>query len=47
MAKQLESGVLVTLRGYGHTAYRQSKCVQRLVISYLVEGLVPADQTTC
>jgi pimeloyl-ACP methyl ester carboxylesterase len=47
MAKQLESGVLVTYRGVGHTAYGQSPCVQRLVDSYLVNGVVPRDGTVC
>ncbi|HYP45524.1 MAG TPA: alpha/beta hydrolase [Propionibacteriaceae bacterium] len=47
MAKQLQSGVLVTLRGFGHTGYGQSGCVQKLVVRYLNEGKVPADGTTC
>lgn len=47
MAKQLQSGVLVTFRGVGHTAYGQSQCVQRVVVSYLVAGTVPRDGTTC
>lgn len=47
MAKQLQSGVLVTYRGYGHTAYGQSGCVQKLVLSYLNDGVVPHDGITC
>jgi hypothetical protein len=47
MAEQLESAVLVTLKGTGHLAYGQSPCVQALVQSYLVKGVGPRDGTTC
>lgn len=47
MARQLESGVLVTFRGEGHLAYGQSPCVQRLVQAYLVDGAVPVDGSRC
>lgn len=47
MAEQLESGVLVTLEGEGHTAYDQSECVRRLVVPYLVGGAAPADGSRC
>jgi pimeloyl-ACP methyl ester carboxylesterase len=47
MAKQLESGVLVTLVGEGHTAYDQSECVRKLVLPYLVGGQPPADGSRC
>jgi pimeloyl-ACP methyl ester carboxylesterase len=47
MAEQLQSGVLVTFKGRGHTAYGQSACVQQRVVSYLVNGVVPADGTVC
>ena len=47
MARQLKSAVLVTLRGAGHTGYSQSACVQRLVQSYLVAGVVPKDGSRC
>ena len=47
MARQLESGVLVTLEGEGHTAYGQSECIRSSVNAYLVEGRVPADGTRC
>ncbi|MBA3529019.1 MAG: alpha/beta fold hydrolase [Propionibacteriaceae bacterium] len=47
MANQLESGVLVTFKGRGHTAYRQSGCVQQLVIRYLNQGVVPPDKSSC
>lgn len=47
MARQLESGQLVTFEGDGHLAYGQSRCVQKLVISYFTEGKVPEDGATC
>ena len=47
MAEQLRSGVLVTYKGVGHTAYGSSACVQKLVVSYLDRGVVPKDGTTC
>jgi pimeloyl-ACP methyl ester carboxylesterase len=47
MARQLQSGVLVTFKGRGHTAYGQSACVQQRVVAYLVKGVVPADGALC
>nr|WP_239579520.1 alpha/beta hydrolase [Microlunatus panaciterrae] len=47
MAKQLESGVLVTLKGEGHLAYGQSTCIQQIAVAYLVKGTVPRNGTTC
>ena len=47
MAKQLDSGVLVTLKGEGHTAYGRNTCVNQVVQRYLAAGKVPADGTTC
>lgn len=47
MARQLKSGLLVTLEGEGHTAYDQSDCVSGIVRSYLVEGTTPADGVRC
>jgi pimeloyl-ACP methyl ester carboxylesterase len=47
MARQLESGVLLTYRGQGHTSYGKSACVQRLVVNYFAQGTVPEDGTTC
>lgn len=47
MAKQLESGVLMTLRGDGHLAYGQSSCIKTKVDAYLTRGTVPADGTIC
>lgn len=47
MARQLSSGVLVTLEGEGHTAYGQSSCVRSLVDAYLVQDQVPPDGVRC
>lgn len=47
MARQLESGVLITFHGEGHLAYAQSPCVRGLVRAYLVDGQTPNDGTTC
>ncbi len=48
LAEQLESGVLLTFEGEGHTAYgRGNACVAEAVEGFLVEGTVPADGTTC
>ncbi|HEX8508257.1 MAG TPA: alpha/beta hydrolase, partial [Propionibacteriaceae bacterium] len=47
MAKQLRSGVLISYRGVGHTGFDQSACVQKHVLSYLNQGVVPKDGTTC
>jgi predicted alpha/beta hydrolase family esterase len=47
MAEELESAVLVTRRGAGHTAYDKSPCIARLVQGFLTQGRVPRDGTTC
>jgi pimeloyl-ACP methyl ester carboxylesterase len=48
LASQLESGVLVTRDGDGHTGYHSGNdCVDEAVDSYLVEGKVPRDGLTC
>lgn len=48
MADTLESGVLVTYEGEGHTAYgRSNDCIAGAVEDYLVEGTVPEDGLTC
>jgi pimeloyl-ACP methyl ester carboxylesterase len=41
LAEQLESGVLVTYEGEGHTGYGDSVCVQEAVDEYLLELTVP------
>ena len=48
LAKQLDSGVLVTRDGDGHTGYRQgSACTDTAIESYLVAGKVPKDGLRC
>lgn len=48
LAQTLESGVLVTYEGEGHTAYgRSNECVDNAVDAYLLEGTVPQDGLTC
>lgn len=47
LARQLESGVLVTFEGEGHTAYGQSACVNDVVEQYFIAGTVPESGVTC
>ena len=47
LAKQLESAVLVTRKGDGHTGYSFSKCVQKAVDAYLLELTAPKDGLVC
>jgi pimeloyl-ACP methyl ester carboxylesterase len=48
LAEQLESGVLVTYQGEGHTAYgRSNDCVEEAVDRYLLDGVVPKPGLTC
>ncbi|MGH3348740.1 MAG: alpha/beta hydrolase [Nocardioides sp.] len=48
LAAQLESAVLVTRDGDGHTGYNAGNdCVDDAVESYLLDGTVPDDGLTC
>lgn len=48
MAEQLESAVLVTRDGDGHTGYRSgNECVDGAVEDYLLDGTVPEDGLAC
>lgn len=48
LAKQLDSGVLVTWKGNGHTAYgRANECITSTVDNYFVDGKVPAAGVVC
>ena len=48
LAKSLQSGVLVSRDGDGHTGYNAGNaCVDDAVDRYLVSGEVPADPTIC
>ncbi len=48
LAAQLDSGVLVTRDGDGHTGYNSdNECTSVAVESYLIEGEVPRDGLSC
>ena len=48
VAKQLESGRLLTYVGDGHTAYRRgSRCIDRFVDRYYLDGTLPPTGTRC
>lgn len=48
LAKQLDSAVLVTWDGDGHTAYgRANECITSTVDAYFVDGKVPSEGTSC
>jgi pimeloyl-ACP methyl ester carboxylesterase len=48
LAHQLDSGVLVSRDGDGHTGYHHGNaCVDGAVESYLVSGVVPRDGLSC
>ncbi|MET0931706.1 MAG: alpha/beta hydrolase [Aeromicrobium sp.] len=48
LADQLESAVLLTRKGEGHTAYLSGNtCITKAVDRYLTDGTVPKDGTTC
>ncbi|MCK0118163.1 alpha/beta hydrolase [Isoptericola sp. S6320L] len=48
MAEALDSAVLVTYEGEGHTAYgRSNSCIDDALEDYLVDGTVPEDGLTC
>jgi pimeloyl-ACP methyl ester carboxylesterase len=48
LSKQLESGVLLTYEGEGHTAYSRSvPCIDDAVEAYLIDGKVPLHGKRC
>ncbi len=48
LASQLESGVLITRDGDGHTGFNMgNSCVDDAVEKYLIEGTAPARDITC
>ncbi len=47
LAKHLEKGRLLTMRGEGHTAYGKSPCVVAHVDRYLVDGVLPPVGASC
>lgn len=48
LAEQLQSGVMVSFDGDGHTAYtRSNDCVDNAINDFYVDGTVPADGLEC
>lgn len=47
LARELDSGVLITRRGEGHTGWQSSDCVRRAVDRYLLDLTVPEAGLTC
>ena len=48
LAEQLDSGVLVTRDGDGHTGYNSGNdCVDEAVETYLLDGTLPDDGLEC
>lgn len=48
LSRQLDSGVLLSREGDGHTAYhRGNQCIDDTLDSYLLDGEVPEDGTRC
>jgi pimeloyl-ACP methyl ester carboxylesterase len=47
VAGNLESGVLLTYQGEGHTSYGKSPCVDNAVADYLIDLTPPAAGMTC
>jgi pimeloyl-ACP methyl ester carboxylesterase len=47
LSDQLESSVLITRNGEGHTSYAESDCVQKAVDAYLLTLKVPKTGLTC
>ena len=48
LAEQLDSGVLITRDGDGHTGFqRGNACVDDAVEDYLVGGTVPRGRPAC
>ncbi|MDQ6934626.1 MAG: alpha/beta hydrolase [Actinomycetota bacterium] len=48
LAHELDSGVLVTRNGDGHTGFNEGNaCVDNAVVDYLTRGVVPKDGLAC
>jgi pimeloyl-ACP methyl ester carboxylesterase len=47
LAETLDSGVLLTWQGQGHTAYPKTDCVIASVNAYLIDLVAPLDGLTC
>jgi hypothetical protein len=48
LSKQLDSGVLLSRNGDGHTAYNAGNaCIDQYIDEYLVNGVVPPNNSVC
>ena len=47
LAASLESGVLLSFEGDGHTAYGKNECVNEAVEQYFLTGTPPKDGLVC
>jgi len=47
LAKLLGTGILVTYRGEGHTAYPKPGCLNDVVDDYLIDLKIPRSEVTC
>jgi pimeloyl-ACP methyl ester carboxylesterase len=48
LAEKLDSGILITFEGEGHTAYgQQNACIVAVVHDYLIRGAVPESDPRC
>ena len=47
LSEQLQSGVLVTYHGEGHTAYGEHPCVNAVIDDYFLTGEVPVSDPNC
>jgi pimeloyl-ACP methyl ester carboxylesterase len=47
LAKLLGTGILVTYRGEGHTAYPKPGCLNDVVDNYLIDLKIPGSEVTC
>lgn len=48
LSDQLQTGVMVSFEGQGHTAYaRSNKCITKAVDDFLLDGKAPADGLKC
>ena len=46
-AKNLEQGVLIIVEADRHTGYGLNACVVEQLDAYLVDGIVPENETYC
>ncbi len=47
VAGQLESGVLLTREGVGHTSLNDSECIERSIVTYIITLQAPPKGVTC